>query len=65
MSQEKYDYFVSYVINNDNNHFKNTCITRDKFIESIDEIREIQEYIADQLELNKGLVITIINYRIF
>lgn len=63
MEKEKFKYFVSYVVNN--NEYYNTEIIRDNFIESIDDIRYLQDYIADQIMLNKELKITIINYRIF
>lgn len=54
---------MSYVVNN--SEYYNTEIVRDNFIESIDDIRYLQDYIADQIMLNKELKITIINYRIF
>lgn len=63
MEKEKFKYFVSYVVNN--SEYYNTEIVRDNFIESIDDIRYLQDYIADQIMLNKELKITIINYRIF
>jgi hypothetical protein len=63
VEKEKFKYFVSYVVNN--SEYYNTEIVRDNFIESIDDIRYLQDYIADQIMLNKELKITIINYRIF
>ena len=63
MEKEKFKYFVSYVVNN--SEYYNTEIVSDNFIESIDDIRYLQDYIADQIMLNKELKITIINYRIF
>jgi hypothetical protein len=63
VEKEKFKYFMSYVVNN--SEYYNTEIVRDNFIESIDDIRYLQDYIADQIMLNKELKITIINYRIF
>lgn len=63
MEKEKFKYFVSYVVNN--SEYYNTEIVRDNFIESIDDIRYLQDYIADQIMLNKELKITIINYKVF
>lgn len=63
MEKEKFKYFVSYVVNN--SEYYNTEIVRDNFIESIDDIRYLQDYIADQVMLNKGLKITILNYKVF
>jgi hypothetical protein len=62
VEKEKFKYFVSYVVNN--NEYYNTEIIRDNFIESIDDIRYLQDYIADQIMLDKGLKITILNYRV-
>lgn len=63
MEKEKFKYFVSYVVNND--EFYNTEIIRDNFIEGIDDIRYLQEYIAEEIMLNKGSKITILNYKVF
>jgi hypothetical protein len=62
VEKEKFKYFVSYVVNN--NEYYNTEIIRDNFIESIDDIRYLQDYIADQIMLDKGLKITVLNYRV-
>jgi hypothetical protein len=63
LEKEKFKYFISYAVNNI--EFYNTEISRDSFIEGIDDIRYLQEYIADQVMLNKGLKITILNYKVF
>lgn len=60
MEKEKFKYFISYVVNNQN--FHNAEIIRDGFIESFEDIQEIER------ELKKNhdhSTIIILNYRVF
>jgi hypothetical protein len=59
MEKEKFKYFISYVV--DNKEFYNDEIIRDNFIESSNDIFEIENELK-QGDMNK---VTIINYRIF
>ena len=57
MAQEEYKYFISFI--SSNKLFQNLEITRNKFIEGIDDIREIENEIKNDI----GVDISILYYR--
>lgn len=59
MEKEKFKYFVSYVVNS--KIFYNAEYISDKFIDGMDEIKEIES----KLKFDEEDTVTIINYRIF
>lgn len=61
MSDEVLKYFISFV--SEEHGFSNTEIYRNNFIESIEEIKEIEEELNNKFPHLK--TIKIINYRLF